>query len=160
MLFRRRKLYFCALLGNSSEVTNLSREKTLSRIINFSKVTILKTSFSNSLVISVFLPFNLLNLSTCFEGFSGFLQQCSTGAKSSNAKKICIRKAYAKDTCIKDVSACTSNIYIKDTGTKTIYIKSTCIRGTCFSGACIGGASTNSASIVGFCARKTYIGND
>lgn len=96
---------------------------TLSEITNSLGVTILKTSFSSSLIISVFASINISNLLTHFEDFSDFAQPYSTGAKgakdtdwdimlmqssSSNGKGVkgtnrdaCVKNAFVKGVCAK-----------------------------------------------------------
>lgn len=122
----------------------------MSGITNFLEVTILKTFFFSSLVISVFLLINLSNLSTRFGGFWSFLQPYSTGTKSSNAGEICIRRGCVKGAYIKDVSACTGNFCTNNAGTKNICIEGVYTRATCSGSACTG---------VGTCTKDACIGD-
>lgn len=112
-------------------------------------MTILKISFSSSPVISVFLPVNLSNLSTCFESCLGFPQPCSTNTKSSDAGEIYIRQAYIKGVYIEDVSACASNVCTESTHTESTYIKCAYIRGICFSDICTETSICSSIACIG-----------
>lgn len=153
ILFRKQGLYFCGLLEISSKATSLSREKTLSRF------TTLKTSFSSSLVIFIFLLVNLSNLLTYSKGFLGFSQPCSTEAISFDIRKICIRQTCSKDAYIEDVLAFAGNVCTEDAGTKSTCIKDVYTKDTCTSNGYIKDANIDVTGIAGTYAKRAYTRN-
>lgn len=127
------------------------------KVINFLEMTILKTLFLSSPVISVFLLVNVSNLSTCFKSFLSFLQLClinTRSAKDADIRNICnkgviIGSTYTRITCIESV--CLKDIYIKgisfknacikSAGTKATYIKSTFVGVAYIKNICAGNTS-------------------
>lgn len=129
---------------------------TLLRVINSSKITILKISFSSNLVISIFLLVNISNLSTYFNGFASILQLYLTGVrgtKNANWDIILMQLGLSDNKNIKNID---KNAYIKFVDTIRTYIRSSYInkytrtrdifiaRSICVKNTFVGGICTKS----------------
>lgn len=121
------------------------RVTTLLKVINSLGVTTINIFFTGGLVIfsylnagylnsltSISVLVNALNMSTCFEGFLGFLRPSlsnSKGTKGTN-RVIYIKVANIGSTCIRDTYA--RSISPKNTFfARGVYVKGTFVRGIC-----------------------------
>ena len=76
----------------------------LFEITNFFRVMTLETSFSNCLIIFIFLLVNKSNLSTHFGSYLDFPQLCLTSARG-------IKGLLVRDACSKSICAIGTNIF-------------------------------------------------